>query len=124
MLPRLDQLAQQFAALLVGKADDVVTVDRQHIEGVEHHLRLVPLQRLEAGPAGRVEDHDLAVEHRCVGVDIAPDATELGIRGRCIEAAAALHAHALRTDVDEQQGAVAVPLDLVRPVQIVGLGWQ
>lgn len=119
------------AALAVGKLDEAVPVQPQHIEdhisdrgalgqtldcrlAAQMHARL---QGLKARTAVLVERHDLPVEDRPVRAEGAIQRTQLGIGRRHVVLIATQQVDTPRLRVRDH--ADAVPLDLERPLGLV-----
>ena len=113
-----DHLGEQSPPLLVRQRDRVAAVDLEDVEHEVDGLALVALDQLEPWPAEVVEHRQLAVEDRARRIDarrqsadLRPAAADVSERGRLQTGPVA---------VDEGERAVAVVLDLERPLVVIG----
>ena len=62
-------VAQHMATVAVPERHEIVPVEVEQIEGHVNERAFAPLEVAEAGPAGLVEGHDLAVDNTAAGIE-------------------------------------------------------
>jgi hypothetical protein len=122
-LVRLDQLPESCAPLQQRGSPEILAVEMEKIEGKEHDavwcLVNGRAERVEIGDAVLVLDDDLAVDQRCLAGKLGAGVDHAAIWSGPVPATSREGSDLAL--VDNDQGAVAVMLDLVNPA--LSGGW-